>query len=725
MANGNEVARCYVTIVPTMQGAQKAIAEQMGAPAEKAGEESGKKFGEKFSDGFGKVAKAVGTAAVAAAGAAVTGITKLTTEAVKAYGEYEQLVGGVEKLFGDSADIIAENASKAFETSGLSANKYMETVTSFSAALINSLGGDTEAAANLADTAIRDMSDNANTFGTDMETVMGVYNSLSKGMFTTLDNLKLGFAGTAEGAKDLIKSAEELDTSFKAERDSTGELTLSYADMVNAIHIVQENMNIAGTTSNEAATTIQGSMSMLSASWQNLITGLGNGSADLGALVDDVVSSALSVVNNIKPIATQAIKGLASLVTQAAPIIAEELPSMVEELTEPLSGAVISLVNSLAPQLPTIMGAITTIITQLMPVFMNVLPIVISSVFELIMGIVSWLSTGENVETLVNGIVALVSGLVNQFAMILPVLLPAIIGIIGDVCTTLTTPENIELLIDACLTIIGAIVVALINAVPEIIDLAIGVIENLGNLFGDFLSWIVPLIAGGLASIIESIKSWANNIKNKATELTVSVLSTFSNWINNLKTAFSNGFNAIKTNISNIIEKIKGFVTTCVNTIKSLPEKIKTIGKNLVEGLWNGINDKIGWVKQKISSMGSAITSAIKKVFGIASPSKVWKKEVGRYLADGLAIGFVDEMDAVESDIIDRASELTGNMTASVEAYAPQPSSVLTGNEVNNTYGGNISINVYGAEGQSETTLAEAIADKLGEMTRRRGAVYA
>jgi phage-related protein len=190
-----------------------------------------------------------------------------------------------------------------------------------------------------------------------------------------------------------------------------------------------------------------------------------------------------------------------------------------------------------------------------------------------------------------------------------------------------------------------------------------------------------------------------------------------------LKTSFTNAFTAIKTKVQSIINNIKTFVTNCINTIKELPQKVVNIGKNLVEGLWNGINDKIGWVKNKIAGMGTAITNAIKGVFGIASPSKVFAG-IGGYLAEGLGVGFENEMDDVKNDMVGSMEDLTGSMTADVTAYGAAGAAMYESTETN-IKGGDITINVYGAEGQSVDDIAEAVAEKLEDMTRRKGAIYA
>lgn len=719
MANGENinVGKAYVTIVPSLQGAQKTISTELGAAAEEAsdkvGESSGGTFGKSFSKGLKATAAVVGAAVLAVTGAAVKGVISLTKEAVSNYAEFEQLQGGVQKLFGDSADMVAQFASEAYKTAGLSANDYMETVTGFSASLISSLGGDTAKAAELADQAIRDMSDNANTFGTDIESIQNAYAGFAKGQFNMLDNLKLGYGGTKSEMERLLADAEAI-SGVKYD-------VSSYADVVEAIHVIQENMNIAGTTAKEASGTISGSIGSLQGAWTNLLTGIGNDSADLGPLISSVVSSALDVVNNIKPIATQAIAGISELITGLAPIVEQELPPMVESLLPVLSTAILSLVRALSATVPSIMNMISGLITQLLPVFFTMAPVIFSSIFQLITTLAQWLSRSDSVQMIVSGIVQLVSLLANQLTEVLPILLPALVEIVSQLSMSLLSDENLGLLLNSVMEICVAIFNALVAAVPGLISYVVSIFKRFGDLLGQFLFYGANLVASGIAKVVNTVKTWGNNIKTFVLGLINSVKTSLINWITNLKLSFINGFNNIKTRIQTIVQNIKDFVGKVIQNIAALPGQVISIGRDLVRGLWNGISDKVDWVVQKIKSMGSRITNAIKDVFGVASPSKVFA-EIGGFLAEGLGVGFESEIGDVQSDMVSSMDGLTGSMTAEVTAYAPQGG--LTGSDVVTYNGGNISINVYGAQGQNVNDLANAVAYKLEEMTRRRGVIY-
>lgn len=424
-------------------------------------------FGDKLLKGLGNGAKVLGQVSVAATGAAITGVTALTTASVNAYGEYEQLAGGVEKLFGDSAGIIMQYAGQAYESAGMSANQYMETVTSFSASLISGLGGDTEQASEIADMAIRDMADNANTFGTSIESIQNAYAGFARGNFTMLDNLKLGYSGTAEGMIQLINDSGVLGETIESLDD------VSFDQMIQAIHQVQTDFNITGTTANEAAGTIQGSLSTLQGAWTNLITGLGDSSADLGKLIDNVVKSATNVVKNIRPIATQAVQGIATLVKEVAPILVEELPTMVEEILPDLIEAVTGLINAVMEVLPSL-------VTTLIPVVIEVALTIVDALGEFLQS-----------DSAITIIMTLVDGLIQA----LPKLIEAATKIITQLAINLTEPDNLSKMINASLQLLVALAEGVITAMPVLIDTIPIIIRNiLATLVMDFPEIVTQLL---------------------------------------------------------------------------------------------------------------------------------------------------------------------------------------------------------------------------------------
>ena len=280
---------------------------------------------------IGGVATAVGKTALIGVGAVGTAVAGLAKQSVEVYADYEQLVGGVETLFKDSADTVIGYADIAYKTAGLSANDYMDTVTSFSASLLQSLGGDTAKASEMANMAIIDMSDNANKMGTSMEMIQNAYQGFAKHNYTMLDNLKLGYGGTQAEMYRLMQDAEKLGAVFNSEYSlsSKGTLEADFADIVTAIHTVQTEMDITGTTSKEASSTISGSISSMKASWTNLLTGMGDDTQDFGKLIDNFVESVATVGDNLLPRISIVLDGVVSLISNLAPKIIAKIPEIV------------------------------------------------------------------------------------------------------------------------------------------------------------------------------------------------------------------------------------------------------------------------------------------------------------------------------------------------------------------------------------------------------------
>ena len=409
-------------------------------------------IGSKLKGGLVTAAK-VGAAAVAAAGTAIVAIGK---QAIEQYAEYEQLVGGVETLFKQSADTVMGYAENAYKTAGMSANEYMNTVTSFSASLLQSLGGDTEAAAEYADMAITDMSDNANKMGTSMEMIQNAYQGFAKQNYTMLDNLKLGYGGTKEEMQRLLEDAEKLSG---IEYDIS-----SYADIVDAIHVVQTEMGITGTTAKEAATTIKGSLSSMKGAWKNLLTGVADDNADFEGLVSSFVDSLVGVGANIIPRINIVIQGLTQLITQASQTI---IPLAVETLLQ---------------NLPSIVAAGMDLIMALVNGILDNIDLLIDCTLQLIDVVVNKLI--ENLPKLIDGgiklIIALGRGLIEA--------IPQLVGKI---------PE-----------IISAIIQGFASGASRILDIGKNIVEGVWQGIKNAAKWLKDKIFGFFDGIIGGVKDF-------------------------------------------------------------------------------------------------------------------------------------------------------------------------------------------------------------------------
>lgn len=345
----SSIFELFGSIVLDTSGAEKALAK-----VSKAGQKVGGVLGKGFKVA-GEAALKMGKVIGAGVAAGTTAMGKLVSSAMNAYANYEQLEGGVKKLFGDDAQaLVMEYARNAYRTAGLSANEYMDTVTSFSASLISSLGKDTVAAAAYADLAITDMADNANTFGTSMEDIQNAYKGFSKGTYTMLDNLKLGYGGTQKEMERLLADAEKL-SGVKYDISS-------FADIIAAIHVIQESQNIAGTTAKEASTTISGSIGSVKAAWANLLSGLADGNQDIDQLVGNLTDSVMTAVDNIVPrlqtMAPRLVQAVQTLVSTLGP----QLPGIINTILPGMVEAATTLITGLADVLPDLLGSIIDVL---------------------------------------------------------------------------------------------------------------------------------------------------------------------------------------------------------------------------------------------------------------------------------------------------------------------------------------------------------------------------
>ena len=441
----------------------------------------------KLASGVGNGLKTVAKVGGAAIAAGAAGVAALTKMGVEGYAEYEQLVGGVDTLFKTANKTVMAYAENAYKTAGMSANEYMNTVTSFSASLIQSLGGDTEKAAQIGDMAITDMADNANKMGTSMEMIQNAYNGFAKGNYTMLDNLKLGYGGTQEEMKRLLADAEKI-SGIKYDISS-------FADVTEAIHVMQEEMGIAGATAKEAATTIEGSLGMMKGAWQNLVVGMADENANMGELINNFVDSTITVAGNIMPRIEQTLVGIGQLVEGLAPIIAEKLPAMVESVLPALLNAAVSLVTTVFNALPGLLE--------------SMLPIVIAAALSVIVAFLNTITenTGKFLQTGIDAILQIVNGISES----LPQIIDSAVTIIMELVGTLTNPENLQKMLDAAMVLIENVVVGLIDNLPKLVEAAIQLVQNLvdfitapGNLekLLDMCVKMVVTIVNGLVDAI-------------------------------------------------------------------------------------------------------------------------------------------------------------------------------------------------------------------------------
>lgn len=590
-----------------------------------------------FQKVLGKIGSAVNTAvkaSAAAVGAASAGVAALGTACINAYADYEQLVGGVETLFKDSADTIQTYADNAYKTAGLSANEYMETVTSFSASLLQSLDGDTEKAAAAADLAITDMADNANKMGTAMESIQDAYQGFAKQNYTMLDNLKLGYGGTKEEMQRLLADAEKL-SGVKYDLSS-------YADIVEAIHVIQTEMGITGTTAKEASTTIQGSVASMKAAWANLMVGMADDTQDFDLLLSNFIESIGTVADNLLPRIGVVIEGMGKLVAGLAPEIASALPTLTNELLPNLVElgvqSISALVQGIQENGDSLAAGALSIVGTLAEGIAELLPMV--------------------ADTAASLAVSLADGLTES----LPNIIPVAIETISTLVENLT--ENANIIIDAGIQIILALGEGLIAALPQLIETVPQIVINIANVINDNAPKLVDtalyLITRLAVGLVQAIPTLVVNIP-KIIEAIVAAFMAFQ-WLNLGKQLIDGVANGVKkagesmaTAAKNAFSKFKSKITG-----SEVATELKNIGKYIIDGIVGGIKNSLSKIANIAGKIKDTLLSKLKGLFKIASPSKLMKEEVGAYIGEGIAVGIeesgqmaVDAAETVANGIID------------------------------------------------------------------------
>lgn len=589
-----ELAKAYVQIVPSADGIKGSLEQTLGKEASDAG----KKSGDSIASGIKKAVLKLGLGALVVKGIseATGAITGLVQDSLSSFADTEQLEGGVQKLFGEDYEAVIENANAAFKTVGISANDYMETVTSFSASLIGSLEGDTARAADLANLAMVDMADNANTFGTDIASIQNAYQGFAKGNYTMLDNLKLGFGGTESEMERLLETASELTG-----RDYDIE---SFADIIDAIHVIQEDMNIAGTTTNEAASTISGSIGMMSAAWENFLGSMMSGDERIAETTQYLVDAVIGTVDLIVGVLPTIIPNLINGIVNVANALIPEIPGIITTLLPPIMEGIKALLTGLMAILP-----------ELLQVLMDVLPMAIDAILEMLPLLT---------QTAIDLIVVLANGLIAA----LPTLVPAIVDIILTLVDTLV--NNIELVVDVSIQIIYALIEGIIRSIPVLIEKVPVIIEKLIGALISSLPKLFSLGADILGMIGKGILSGIGLLGDIAGQVWKAIKGAFSNAFegaldigkqlcNGLKNGLSKGVDTVvsaaKSVGSKVINGVKG-----IFGIHSPSKEFAWIGEmcdaGLAEGL-EGMSDTVADAKADIRAemsedmnLGSAISAS-------------------------------------------------------------------------------------------------------------------
>jgi len=691
MAEGTSLAKAYVQILPSMEGFQGKLEEGLGGSGAAAGKSSGSSFGGAFSAAAGVAIKA----SAAAITAGVAGVSALTKSAVDAYADFEQLSGGVETLFKDSADTVQKYAADAYQTAGLTANEYMETVTSFSASLLSSLNGDTAKSADVANQAIIDMSDNANKMGTSMEAVQNAYQGFAKQNYTMLDNLKLGYGGTKTEMERLLADASKLSgQTFSLD---------SYADVIEAIHVIQDNMGISGTTAKEAGETIQGSLAMTKSAWENLVAGIANPDADIGALVDKLVTSAGYAADNLIPVIKTALEGAGQLIAELAPeifgilpdLLNNTLPGLMSAVNKTITNVIPALADGIAANLPSVitstMDALQTalpqlynagksivgalgsaiaensgkmlrvamgLVTALMDDIGDSLPKVLPQIAELIVDIADTLTSPESLTPMIQAALGIIKGLADGILEALPTLVRAVPQIISNIMTILT--EETPKLLTVGQEVLTSLITGILDNLPLLVQVAFDLVDSLVTFVLDNLPQLLELAAQLILALVQGITENLPKIAEGAGELIPKIIATV---VDKLPEIIDTGFEITVELVKGILKALPKIVESVVQLIGSMVIKFTeydwlSLGKNLILGIKDGVVQYAYELINAVTDAGETAYNAVKDFFGISSPSKLMRDGIGAYLPAGIAAGITanenevtDAMNALADDV--------------------------------------------------------------------------
>lgn len=634
-----------------------------------------------LSSKLGSIAKTGATAITGLVAGATAAVATFASLSVKQYAEYEQLVGGVETLFKDSSELVQRYAANAFETAGLSANEYMNTITGFSASLLQGLGGDTEKAARIGHQAILDMSDNANKMGTDMTMIQNAYQGFAKQNYTMLDNLKLGFGGTKEEMQRLLVEAEKI---------SGVKYNISnFSDIIEAIHVIQNEMGITGTTAKEAATTISGSFNMLKSAWSNILTGMASDTENFDDLVNDLVYSLQTFGGNILPRIKIAIGGITKLFNS----LVQELPSLINSILPELLNSGIdiikNLISGIQAGLPSLISTALDIIMSLVNGVIEVMPMLLEvglqALITLGQGIAENLPT--LIPTLVNLVISMCDMIIENLPLILDVAIDIILALVQGLVTALPT------LIQEVPRIINSFADAIYNALPQILKAGIdillmlikGLIDSIPTLIANIpqiimaivnvftlYNWtqlgksLITWIGDGIKGMGGSLVSWVKGLGQNAVDGIVGIFkqggsigSNFISWITN----------GISSMFGNIVGNVRNLGSSILSTIKNILgwDSAASIGSNLIRGIWNGISNMTGWIINLIGGFAGSVVRSIKDFFDINSPSRVMRDLIGTNIVKGIGVGIDVETPNLEKDIDANMSDLVAKMKGTVD----------------------------------------------------------
>ncbi len=623
---------------------------------------------EKSTSMFSKIGgglKVIGTGMAVAAGVAGAAAVGLSQKVISAYADYEQLVGGVDTLFGDASKKVQQFADDAFLTAGLSANEYMETVTGFSASLLQSLGGDTSKAADVANQAVTDMSDNANKMGSDIGSIQNAYQGFAKQNYTMLDNLKLGYGGTQEEMKRLLADAEKI-SGIKYDISS-------FADVTEAIHVMQTEMGITGTTAQEATETISGSLAGMGSAWQNLLAGMGNADADIGKLVDNLVEQFGYVVQNITPVLGNIVSALPGLLNGLLTAVADLLPTLLSAVTDLFNQVLQTLLTLLPGLIPVVIDALLSLVQTIvdnLPLFIDVAMQIITA---LVTGIAQALPT--LIPAAVQALITIVQGLINNLPMLLDAALQLIVGLAQGLITAL------PMLIQALPTIINSLVSFFIGSIPMIIEAGIQLLVALVEALPTIIQAIVKAIPQIITSVVRAFSDATPELISAGVTLFIALVENLPQIIiaivaaiPQIMIAVIDGFLSYLSELGNVGWKL---ITGFIDEFTSVDWG--EVGMNIIRGIGQGISNAAGGLWDTAKGVLGGFKDNVLGFFGIHSPSRWGRDAVGKWIPRGIAGGIEQDAYTMQDALTDAANKLTfdtSSLGANVDLSQINPSAL-------------------------------------------------
>lgn len=578
--NGTDLGKAYVQIVPSAQGIKASIQEVMGKPLEEQADNSGATFGSML------VSKIKGAITIA-------GIGKILSASLTEGGALQQSIGGIETLFGNSANVIKKAAQTAFRDAGVSANTYMEQTTSFAASLVSSCGGNTAKAAEIAKRAMVDMSDNANKMGTDLQDIQNAYQGFAKQNYTMLDNLKLGYGGTKTEMARLIKDASTYKDSQEKLNVSVKDGDMSFSNIANAISVVQDHMKISGTTAEEASTTLTGSFGMVKASVQDFLGALSTGDGVWRTFKNTISSLGTFIGGNLLPMIGN------------------------------IGSSIVSILTNSFNNMPGILDAVQKFATQIA----SQAPQFIKSGFEML-------------NKLADGIVSALPVMIAK----IPTIISTFANIIND---------NGPTILMCGLKLIAKLALGIIQAIPTLIVNIPKIIMAIVDVWSAF-NWL-NLGKMAIKGLGNGIKALFGFLKGTGKEALDTVLINILMLPERLRALGGKGISGLVSGIKSLFGALGGaakkIFEIIVKALASLPSKMLSIGKNIIEGIWKGIWSMGAWITKKIGDFAGGIVKSFKGFLGIHSPSRIMRDMVGRFIGEGIGVGILGSFDTVRKDI--------------------------------------------------------------------------